>query len=262
VSRGAESREGVASGPRASRLQSVAAATYPAPMRSDRAPTERPSGLADELRLATRELHARAESSGILRALLRGRATSGGYALLLRSLWPVYAALEQGLERHRGSRAVGPSAQAAVYRADALAADLEVLAGASWAEQLPLLPAAERYVERVHEAARGDGTRLVAHAYVRFLGDLNGGRILAGRLARGLGLGPEALGFYAYPDIADPDAFRSAYRTGLDAAGSGSHRAAIVEEARAAFAHNIEVSEEVLRRSERDRAAGEPGSGF
>jgi heme oxygenase len=36
------------------------------------------------------------------------------------------------------------------------------------------------------KAAEGDGTRLIAHAYTRYLGDLSGGQILQRLLARSL----------------------------------------------------------------------------
>ena len=57
----------------------------------------------------------------------------------------------------------------------------------------------------VPPAFAADAPRLIAHAYVRYLGDLSGGRIVGRILARSPGLGPEALSFYDFPGIADPD---------------------------------------------------------
>jgi len=205
------------------------------------------AGLADVLRSRTRELHAQAERSGIVAEILRGRACRYGYSLFLRNLVPVYAYLEEGLEVHRSAPGIGAVAQRAVYRSSALESDLAELWGSPWREVLLLLPSGVRYGQRVREAARGDGSRLLAHAYARYLGDLNGGRILRRLVSCSLGLGPGALSFYGYPGIADLDAFRTTYRATLDEAAAFVDPTAVVEEALAAFRLTIDVSEEVRR---------------
>jgi heme oxygenase len=205
-----------------------------------------PEGLADALRRRTGELHARAERSGVVAELLHGRASRGGYALLLRNLQPAYEALEQGLERHRGAPALAGLARPPLYRAHALAADLAELAGPDWRAALPLLEAGAHYARCVAAAAEGRGERLAAHAYVRYLGDLSGGRILGPLLARSLGLPVAALTFYAFPGLDDPEAFRFEFRDALDRAGREmTDPAAVVEEAALAFRLNIAVSEAV-----------------
>jgi len=206
------------------------------------------AGLAARLRERTRRLHREAERSGIVRELLRGRATRSGYALYLRNLLPAYRALEDGLERHRATPGVRAIVHPPLFRAGALARDLVTLAGDGWARRLPLLAPGERYGQRIAAAAAPHaGAGLVAHAYVRYLGDLGGGRILRRLLARSLGLAPEALSFYDFPDIADREAFKSAFRGDLDRAELElEHPEAVIEEAIAAFRLNVEVSEAVL----------------
>ncbi len=202
-----------------------------------------PSSLADLLRERTRRLHAQAERSGILHELLAGRASRRAYALWLRNLAPVYEALERALEGPGRSSALRGIALPQVYRSEALAADLLALGGPDWREGLEWLPAGRHYAERI--GALGGGSQLVAHAYTRYLGDLNGGRILRGRLARSLGLGEEALGFYDYPGIPEPSSFALEYRAALDAAGPWVDGEAIAEEAQWAFRQNIELSLQV-----------------
>ena len=203
-------------------------------------------GLVMALRQRTRGLHAEAERSGIIRDVLRGAASRYGYALLLRTLLPAYQALEAGLEWHRDSPLLAALARREVYRAATIAADLDLLAGPAWPDTLPLLKSAQHYADRVADAAAGDGARLLAHAYTRFLGDLSGGRVMAARLASSLATLPGALRFNEFPDIADLAAFKSAYLAALDHAGSlVSDQQAIVEEAAYAFSCNIAVSEEV-----------------
>lgn len=203
-------------------------------------------GLAAALRERTRALHVQAERSGMVREVLAGRASRHGYALLLRNLMPAYGRLEEGLERHRRAPGVHAFALPALYRARAIAADLEDLCGPAWPCALPLLPAGERYAGQVARAAAGDGSRLIAHAYTRYLGDLYGGQILRRILARSLGLGAPSLSFYDFPAIADAAAFTAGYRDALDrAALEIEDCAGVVAEAALAFELNIAVSRAV-----------------
>ncbi|HEX4766845.1 MAG TPA: biliverdin-producing heme oxygenase [Lichenihabitans sp.] len=199
------------------------------------------SGFADRLWARTEPLHRQAERSGIFQALLRGQASPRAYALLLRNLLPVYEALERGLDRRAGSAIVGPLARPEVFRASALRADLAHLDGAA----LPLLGSGQRYAERIDEAARNGGALLVAHAYVRYLGDLNGGQILKRLLGRHLGLGPGSLAFYDFP-CADASVLAADYRVAIDAVGAAIDPVEpVIEEACSAFRLTIALSEEV-----------------
>ena len=211
------------------------------------------TGLADLLRRHTRSLHREAERSGVILELLQGQACRYAYALLLRNLLPAYRRLEQGLERHRHRPGMGPVAAPALCRVAAIESDLRVLVGLAWGRSLPLLAPGNRYADRVAAAADGDGDRLIAHAYTRYLGDLNGGRIIRRLLVRSLGLGASGLAFYDYPGIDDVDEFKSAYRRAVDRAGEFVDAGAVVAEAKAAFRLNIELSLGVQRAAARHR---------
>ncbi len=205
-----------------------------------------PAELVQVLRERTQPLHTKAERTGIINDVLRGRATRYGYAMLLRNLLPAYQSMEQGLERFRGKSGVGGAARTELYRAQALRLDLEALYGKRWEDSLPLLPEGEQYGTRVAAAANGDGRRLIAHAYTRYLGDLSGGRIMKKMLAGLLKLEPAELSFYEFPDIPDPEGFKQAYRHALNrAAKEIGDRDDVIDEAMAAFGLNIAVSEAV-----------------
>jgi heme oxygenase len=200
-------------------------------------------GLADIMREHTRALHVQAERSGFVRDLLSGRASRHGYAVYLRSLLPVYEALERSLDRHRALPGLDALARPALYRTRFLESDLRALCGAGWPDVLPLLPKADRYRARIHDVAREAPLGLAAHAYVRYLGDLNGGRILRALLSRSVGLDASALGFYSFPLIADLQAAKGEFRAALDAVGDlAEDRFEIVREAATAFRFNIDVS--------------------
>ncbi len=202
--------------------------------------------LSAALREATKSQHTEAEKTGVIQDILKGRADRSAYALYLRNLLPAYQAMEKGLRHHAASPGVRHIAMPALFRATALESDLVGLAGSNWPAKLPLLAAARAYAGCIEAAAAGDGSRLIAHAYTRYLGDLSGGQIIKRILARAMNLPPQALTFYDFPTIADQAAFKVAYREALDRAGREIvDTMLILDEGRTAFQCNIDLSKAV-----------------
>jgi heme oxygenase len=209
--------------------------------------------LADRLREHTHQLHRQAERTGVVGRLLRGEATRRDYTRYLRNLLPAYQSLERGLELHRHAPALCELAAPEIYRSDALAADLRALEGSRWQERLTVLPAGEEYRARIDEILVKDPRLLVAHAYTRFLGDLNGGHILKGLLRRTLGLPDEGLNFYAFPAV---EPRRLGYRAAIDRAGRSlgpGELESMLDEARKAFRFNVALSRSVDEAGRRGR---------
>ena len=202
-----------------------------------------PLSIVTSLYLRTKTLHVEAERTGIIRQILRGEASRQGYVLLLRNLLPAYQAIEEGLERHRDSPGMGLLSRYRLARAPAIECDLLALCGDRWRRDIPMLIAGEFYAHRIMHAAQGDGTRLIAHAYTRYLGDLSGGQILRQLLVRSLDLRSAELTFYDFPGVSDPDTLKSDYRRALDQAGAfATEPQAVVEEGAIAFSLNIDLS--------------------
>jgi heme oxygenase (biliverdin-producing, ferredoxin) len=202
-----------------------------------------PVSVVTALYLRTKTLHLEAERSGIVRELLRGSANRDGYILLLRNLLPVYQAMERGLDRHRKTPGIGALANYRLDRAPAIKSDLVALCGEAWQHNIPLLSTGDHYARRITEVSQGNGARLIAHAYTRYLGDLSGGLILQRLLARSLELRPAELSFYDFPRYPDLAVLKAAYREALDRAGAlTGEQEAVVEEGALAFTLNIELS--------------------
>lgn len=194
------------------------------------------------LYLGTKTLHTEAERSGIIRDLLRGQASRDGYISYLRNLLPAYEQLELGLLRHHDTPGLAELAAYRFDRAPAIKSDLAALCGDDWAD-LPLLDAGRAYGGRIAETAAGDGSRLIAHAYARYLGDLSGGQILQRLLAKSPGLLPAQLTFYDFPRFPDLAALKSGYRDALTRAGAlAADPQGIIDEGATAFTHNIALS--------------------
>jgi heme oxygenase (biliverdin-producing, ferredoxin) len=210
--------------------------------RVDRAGSSlRPASLLDALRERTKQLHTQAERAGIVADILHGRATRKDYVLMLRNLVPVYRELERQLADRSGSPVLRGVVRIELARATAIAHDLDQLF-AGW-HSLPLLPEARDYVAAIGSASDGNGARLIAHAYARYLGDLSGGQILKRLVGRSLELPPAALSFFDFPAIADIPTFKVEYRAAIDHAGDEVEDFhAVVEEAALAFEMNIALS--------------------
>lgn len=193
--------------------------------------------LSQQLRGATRELHRAAESTGLVRSLLRGELDRNAYAALLAQLHALYDALEQGLARHAGEPGFAAFGFDALRRLPALAADLRALGEAP----AGLRPATQALVQRLRALAAGDAPRLIAHAYVRYLGDLNGGQMLRRAVQGSPALGSAGTAFY---DFDDPAGTAARFRAALDALPAAL-APALVEEACWSFEQHRRLFDEL-----------------
>ncbi len=183
--------------------------------------------LSDTLLARAREAHRAA--APLVRALVRGRLGRADYVAHLGGLLRVYAALEDGLLRRRDSPLVAPFALPALFRATPLAADLAHLLGPSWQDRAPACPAADRYAARLDRLTAHAPHLLVAHACVRYLGDLAGGAPLRDRLAVALGLSERSgLSFWDVPGLPDPAHREAALVARVDALPIGAAMAAAI----------------------------------
>lgn len=196
-----------------------------------------PAALPERLRLETRDLHAVTERTGAMAALLAGRLSRPAYCALLRNLHAVYTALEAALGQRRSDPAVAPLQAGALHRAAALAADLHTLHGADWADALPLQAASTAYVARLQALADAASPALVAHAYVRYLGDLHGGQVLRRLVKRHYALtGDAGTAFYDFGPEPEVLALRQRLRAALGCLPlSPAEQDDVVAEARWAF---------------------------
>jgi heme oxygenase len=166
--------------------------------------------LPERLRLATRRLHAEAERSGVMAALVQGRLPHAGYRRLLAALQPLYSALEAALDANASEPWLAGVWAEPLRRAPALADDL-------CAAALPAgCDAVSVYVQRLQRLGTTRDPALLAHVYTRYLGDLHGGQILQTLVSR---LYPgQTTRFYDFGDAPTVAALRRSLREALAAA--------------------------------------------
>lgn len=199
--------------------------------------------LSQRLRTETKALHTQAERSGVMAQLLRGRASLPSYLALLVALETIYLALEGGLAQHGADPTLGLLIVPGFARATALQADIRAIEAMGLERPTPA-PEALQYAAHLNELAQHDAPRLLAHAWLRYLGDLNGGQIIGRIVRESLALPLGATHFYEFPDLTDPMAAAGAWRVALDAAPLDSRaRDAIVAEAAEGFRRHIALFE-------------------
>lgn len=203
--------------------------------------------LAQCLKLGTRTLHAEVEQTGLMRELIEGRIGLGSYACLLRNLYELYSALEAALYRQSTHACIAPVFLPQLFRKTALAADLRELYSDRFLEELDVAQATLKYVARLREIEASNPELLVAHAYVRYLGDLSGGQMLKRIVGESLALPPESgVRFFDFGTPAEVVKLSQQFRSGLNAIGADENCLAdIVAEAQRAFVVHAGLFEEL-----------------
>lgn len=184
-----------------------------------------------------------------MQSMLGGGLRRPEYCVLLRSLREIYRALEDGLRRSATHPEVAPIVSPALYRQASLEQDLRTLHGDAWLEKLAPASTASAYADQLVQLAQERPALLVAHAYVRYLGDLNGGqslrRIVAQCLALSDGVGTA---FYEFGDPETVAEHTRRFRAGLDELSRRVDQPSIVEEAKRAFLLHQSLFEELAAR--------------
>lgn len=127
------------------------------------------------LRELTAEKHRDAERQAFVKELLGGSITEERYATFLYNLHPIYNVLEM-FAMANGLLSDIPE----VRRAPKIQADYQEL----WKKSSPpsLCPSVPKYMAYIKDELANDPDRLMAHLYVRHMGDLAGGQMIAKRV--------------------------------------------------------------------------------
>ena len=84
--------------------------------------------------------------------------------------------------------------------------------------------------------------RLLAHHYVRYLGDLSGGQVIGRMMQRHYGVSDECVTFYRFAEIPKTKPYKDNYRAALDALPiDAADRERLLAEAADAFLLNLNL---------------------
>jgi heme oxygenase len=151
------------------------------------------------LKELTKDNHTSAERQEFVKILFSGNIDPKLYAIYLKNQHPQYEILEVCAMMH-GLLNDMP----AIRRAPSINEDFEELWGDS-TEKPYICPVTMKYVDYIM-SIKDDPKRLMAHIYVRHMGDLAGGQMIAKRV-------PGACKYYEFED---PEALKTTVRSKLD----------------------------------------------
>ena len=203
--------------------------------------------LAAQIREGTKKSHTMAENTGFVSCFLKGVVDKASYRKLVADLYFVYTAMEEEIGKLGDHPVVGPIGMEELNRRETLEQDLTYYYGANWRDQIEPSPSAAEYVERIHAVAKESPELLVGHHYTRYMGDLSGGQILKNIAQKAMNMdGDDGLRFYVFDEIDDEKAFKTNYRSAMDALPIDQATAdRIVEEANHAFHLNMNMFKEL-----------------
>jgi heme oxygenase len=203
--------------------------------------------FVDQIKIATTELHRRAETSGVVQDIIQKRVTKLTYTLYLRNLQLIYTTLEaRPAKISKGSQRTAPLLNEMLRRGKPIEEDLKIICRSQNWRKLPVMESSKAYQKHIDDIKRDNPIALLGHIYVRYLGDLNGGQVLERLLKQCLNISDEAYNFYRYPAILNLPSFRADYRAlfNLKGLSEGDERS-IIDAAIAGFEFNIALSKDI-----------------
>jgi heme oxygenase len=147
------------------------------------------------LRDLTKDAHTNAERQEFVKILFSGEINPVLYATFLKNQHPMYELLEVCAMRHGLF-----SGMTDIRRAPSILADFQEL----WEndDEVPIMcPVVEKYMQHILQISN-DPQKLMAHVYVRHMGDLAGGQMIAKKV-------PGSGKFYQFED---PEGLKSQIR--------------------------------------------------
>jgi len=200
------------------------------------------------MKFQTKEQHDVANK--VFENLIKMKMDVETYKQYIYSLYHLYKTLEEEMAKHSNHEVIGPIYfPQEVNRAETLERDLDHYCGESWREEMRCMPTMEPYLQHIRDISNTNPEALVAHAYVRYLGDLSGGQFIKRIIRRFYNIPHESdsgVAFYDFSNISDVSNFKNFYRARLNTLDlTYEQKLGLVEETRVAFDLNINFLNEI-----------------
>ncbi|KAF9643277.1 heme oxygenase [Thelephora ganbajun] len=226
------------------------------------------------LKAGTMKIHEEVEKSKGATHLARGELDREEYIRCLMMFWHIYHSLEEGLAANANDNVLTPTYNPALFaRASALSSDISFLLGvsdddSSWkthpTHQTLISspsPAFRAYVSRLTHLVEEEPRRLLAHSYIRYMGDLSGGQVMKRNIRKAYGLvDKQGTAFYDFgvtgsegqskpftANMGEVRRIKEWFRDGIDA-GVGNDvgvKEALLDEATRAFVLHKNIFDEI-----------------
>ena len=199
--------------------------------------------FSTELKESTKDIHRQVETKLLMKELIKGRLYLDKYCHLLSGLLRIYTCLESALDKNSKHPLVSQFHFKELYRSESLKNDLEFfkysrVCGCSCVDSI---------VSRINYLSENEPEKLIAYAYVRYLGDLSGGLFLMKKVVKSYSLIEDSKGseFYQFPGIEDVDYFKDMFRNRLDLIPM-EYQSGLLEETRLAFQFHDQLFDEMF----------------
>lgn len=150
--------------------------------------------LTQELKTETKALHTKAESTNFIKRLLKGQLGQYEYINYLFQLKLVYSEIEKKMMLFSDSEVFEVFSKHGIFRAMLIEKDIAQCKP----KDNQLLAATSKYLQCIKSINEASKMNLLGHAYVRYMGDLKGGQIIAGILKKKYGYCSSQLNFYDF----------------------------------------------------------------
>uniref|UniRef100_A0A7S1CUH2 Heme oxygenase n=1 Tax=Picochlorum oklahomense TaxID=249345 RepID=A0A7S1CUH2_9CHLO len=201
--------------------------------------------LSARLKQGTKEQHDRASRVKIMGKIMSRNVSRAEYEQLLFTYYQMYTVLEKAIRDHCENESIKNVYSSKLERVDSIKLDLEYFVGKEWEsdERLNTVsPAVEQFQAHIQDLAAKQPSLLLAHFYVRYLGDLAGGQIISTKIQRRFEMADlNGLNFYTFKDIPNVRGHVKQIKEGIDKVVDPTLIEDIVNEVKVSFEMQYDI---------------------
>lgn len=200
--------------------------------------------FVDKMKKETWDEHEASKESNFAKGIMSGEFGKQGFIEWQRALYPIYVELENILKKNRKDPVLHVFDHRKLDRAERIYDDLITLGEDPLKIPSPLRTVPP-YIKAIKEASKTP-QRLMAYHYTRYMGDMNGGQVIARAMENVCGIDKNSLTCYDFSDIGDGYHYRKQYKTLLEfSPWTEEEREMFIDEAKIAYARNSDFFEEL-----------------
>lgn len=200
--------------------------------------------FVDRMKEETWEEHEASKDSNFAKGIMSGEFGKQGFIEWQRALYPIYVELEDILKKNRKDSVLHIFDHRKLDRAERIYSDLNILGEDPLKIPSPL-KTVPPYIAAIKKAS-DTPQRLMAYHYTRYMGDMNGGQVIARAMENVCGIDKKALTCYDFSELGDTYHYRKQYKTLLELSPwTEEEREAFIDEAKIAYARNSDFFEEL-----------------
>ena len=201
--------------------------------------------FVDRMKRETWDEHEASKDSPFAQTIMSGELGKQAFVEWQKALYPVYETLEDILKKMRKTDpTIHIFDHRKLDRADSIYTDLLEF-GVDPIAEPTTLKSIPPYLEAIKKASE-ETPRLMAYHYTRYMGDMNGGQVIAMRMNKVYGIDKSAMSCYDFSQLGDLYHYRKQYKTLLELVPwTEEQRESFIDEAKTAYKINEQLFNEL-----------------